>query len=156
MVTKKKTLFFLALALALALALIYKDKNIIRCDSEQIVKVESRKINAYMDSVISILLYKDNTGVVKIIGAIEESNKLYDLNRSLYFTYEYENDTKTYKVIVKKEVINNTDSTPSDLYHTYFLPEKPGVDFFVTMKRLKKNSVLVSGLAHPYFICKYE
>lgn len=146
-------LFFLFSFFIIIIYFNYSFRKVIRCDSEQIVTINNGNIAARMDAYVSVFLYKKNTGMIKSMGVISINNVDFQLNRTMYFSYQFENDTGIYSIKVHEENVNSNDTVSSSVYHAYFLPEKIGSTFFITIKKIKNNALLVSGLAYPYFVC---
>jgi hypothetical protein len=133
--------------------MIFGEKSI-KCDSDLNVEIKNSKLSANMDSIFSVLLQHGGVGLIRAVGVVNVDDKSYELNRILYFNYSKENVGGMYKFTIFEEKINGTDTTPSDLFNTYFLPEKPNVPFYISLKKLHKNALLINGLTHPYFVCK--
>lgn len=126
----------------------------ILCDSEQVIIVSNSQKEAKLDAHYSLIFNPDNTGLLRAVGAVNINEDYYTLNRVLYFNYIKEDSGKIHKVTVTEEKVNRTDNLSTDIFHTYFLPEKPGDSFFAVIKDLNENALFVRGLTYPYFICK--
>lgn len=150
--------FFLAVLFCLCFFyfLFFNKTKTIFCVSEQVVNVMTVDATAKMDTSTSILLYGDGKGLVKNLGRIVFNGENFEVNRTLYIQYTDDDNDGIYNVIINEEKLSPGDTVPSEIFHKYFLPEKPGDIFLVKMKILNRNALVISGLSNPYFICKTQ
>ncbi|MGL5388499.1 MAG: FidL-like protein [Enterobacterales bacterium] len=148
------TSIVIILLLGYACIITFFNKKSILCDSEQIITISNSKEEAKLDALYSLIFNHDNTGLLRAVGAVSINGEYYGLNRVLHFNYVKERSGKMYKFTITEEKINRADTLSTELFHTYFLPEKPGDSFFAGIKNLNENAIFVRGLTYPYFICK--
>jgi hypothetical protein len=115
---------------------------------------DSKKID--INVTINAVINSNNDGQFKLVGSIKTDNDNYTLSRRLFITLKKSDFKKLTKAVIVREEQYPIDDTPDELWEKLILPETVGSEFYLEIKYLDENTILVKELSHPYFICSVE
>lgn len=125
------------------------------CEGNVTMSVDYENVNASVDAAVQFIPRDKHEGVLKITGTLSRGGSTTDIHRT-YAVWFNNIDKFNYEVKVKNEIIHQADGVADDFFYHDFFPEKIGELFMVSVTKVNANSVLVEGLAYPYFICVLE
>lgn len=102
---------------------------------------------------VTLFLTDKTSGFFSMIGTVETDEAVYSLNRRVNFIIAPKTIHGMKMVTITSINRHPTDSTPEVIWNINVSPEVQGVEFYVKIKRINKNAVLINSLSLPYMIC---
>lgn len=109
--------------------------------------------NVTLDAVYALVLGKGRNGFLQVNGVVKKDGHKSNVDRIYYFNFEKNEKVGVYKVKIFREKISTSDTTNSQLFHSRFLPDKPGEDVYIKASNIEDNIYFIEGFSSPYFMC---
>ncbi|WP_395313719.1 hypothetical protein V1603_07790 [Enterobacter sp. ECC-219] len=127
-----------------------------KCMSHYKTVIEKDHDSTLFDGRLTLFLKNDSEGFFEFIGKIKTNEKNYLLSRTVFFSMASHEINESKQVTIGKVVKHLSDTTPDDIWQADILPQLPGIDFQIEIRRLKNNLILVKSLNTAYLICAAE
>jgi len=141
------------LSIAIYVYFIFNSKEPFHCDVQILSHITKDGQKFDLNLHTDILLLTNNKGAVYIIGTLRGERNSYLVSRRLYFTTNSPVIKNISQAIITDEKRHDRDNAPNELWK-YVIPEVVGVKFYIEVKNLNKNAILIQGVSNPYYICK--
>lgn len=105
------------------------------------------------NAVLNVFLADKDNGFIKMVGVVEKNNIFYNLNRSMFFSLSPKTVNEMRMATVLKEEVGSTDTTPQDIWLSGIASERPGDKFYIEIKKINKNTLVISSLSSPFLVC---
>lgn len=90
-------------------------------------------------------------GFYALNGTLAQDDRLYNLHRTRFFTYDRQNQQGLYEITITREIVSTLDNTPKQIASPVLLPV--GESIVPRFQRIDNNSILVSIFYSPFFLC---
>lgn len=112
--------------------------------------------SVHINAVVTVFLIGWDHGFFSMIGSVSVDEEIYNLNRKVSFVIAPHqiHGMKMVRIISVK--LHRTDNTPEDVWSDYITPEAVGAEFYVRIKKINKNAILVNSLSLPYLLCAIQ
>ncbi|EPP8560695.1 hypothetical protein RG489_003784 [Serratia marcescens] len=125
-----------------------------RCNTQLTAKIatnDNTEINLNVN--VNIIAHREDKSEIMFVGSLKEENKNYTVFRKIFVTSKPANINGYSAAIITSEEHNPNDNVPDTLWHTYVLPDIPGVTFYAKEIDIGKNILFYRGLEIPMLMC---
>ncbi|MBH3151642.1 hypothetical protein I5L36_11880 [Serratia marcescens] len=125
-----------------------------RCNAQLTARVTTNnntKIDLNVN--INIISHQEDQNEVLFVGSLKEANKNYTVYRRIFVTSKPADINGYSTAVITSEEHNPNDNVPDTLWHTYVLPDIPGVEFYAKTREIGKNLLFYRGLEIPMLVC---
>lgn len=122
----------------------FKQKSGLPSDPDRLIKT---------DASLTVFLTGKESGLFTMIGTVETDKEVYKLNRRVNFVVAPKEIHGFTLVTVTSVKPYSMDNTPEGLWSSSVFPESQLVEFYVRIKKINKNTLLINSLSLPYLIC---
>lgn len=130
-----------------------QDSFFFKCESDVLYDVHYIDGNVTLDASYALVLGKGRNGFLQINGVVKKDGHKSNVDRIYYFNYEKNEKVGVYKVKFFREKIRASDTTNTQLFHSNFLPDKPGEEVYIKASYIEYNVYFIEGFSSPYFMC---
>lgn len=127
-----------------------------KCTSHYKTMIEKDHDSTLFDGRFTLFLKSESEGLFRLVGNVKAGGKSHLLSRTSYFSLAPQEINQAKQANIVKVIKHPSDTTPEDIWLADILPELPGIDFQIEIRRLKNNLILVKSLNTGYLICAAE
>ncbi|MFI8415327.1 hypothetical protein ACQKDS_02470 [Serratia sp. NPDC078593] len=107
----------------------------------------------HTDATVTLFLTGKQNGFFSMAGTVATGNKVYHLNRRAHFIIAPKAIHGMKMITIHSVITHPIDNLPEDLWNAAVSPEVPGIEFYVGIKKINDNTVLINSLLWPYLVC---
>ncbi|EMJ5884531.1 hypothetical protein RVX78_004591 [Enterobacter cloacae] len=148
----------LAVILAAAVGfMLYKnprnDVLIQKCEADVRYDVYEEGELHTLDALYVLAVGPRNQGFLHITGVLNSKGKKKDIDRTYSFTFKENGKVGLYGIQIFKEKVSSYDGVDSNIFHDYFLPDKPGEELYIKASSPDGGLYLFQGFSYSFFMC---
>ncbi|WP_073534635.1 FidL-like protein [Serratia marcescens] len=107
----------------------------------------------YTHAAVTLFITDWKKGFFSMNGTVNFNSKTYSLNRRVEFSIASKIIHGMKMITISDVIPHPSDNTPEELWNVSISPEAKGADFYIGIKRINKNTLLINSLSMPYLIC---